>query len=95
MLAACTGLQWDAGNSEKNWELHQVSRGEAEQVFFNRPLIVAEDTTRSSREVRLAALGRSDDGRRLTVVFTLRGGLIRVISVRAQSRAERRVYEKA
>lgn len=94
-LAACTGFQWDAGNSEKNWDLHQVSRGEAEQVFFNRPLIVAGDDRHSQREVRLAALGRSDEGRRLMVVFTLRNGLIRVISVRDQSRTERRTYEKA
>ncbi len=35
------GFDWDEGNVNKNWESHQVSPHEAEQVFFNRPLIVA------------------------------------------------------
>lgn len=39
-LAACAGFQWDKGNSEKNWETHQVTRLEAEQVFFNRPVLL-------------------------------------------------------
>ena len=32
ILASCTGFEWDAGNAEKNWEQHRVSRGECEQV---------------------------------------------------------------
>jgi uncharacterized DUF497 family protein len=39
-LAKCRGFQWDEGNAEKNWVKHHVSRGETEQVFFNRPLVV-------------------------------------------------------
>ena len=40
-LARCTGFEGDAGNADKNWELHDVSRREAEEAFFNRPLVVA------------------------------------------------------
>jgi uncharacterized DUF497 family protein len=94
-LALCTGFEWDSGNSEKNWELHRVSRAEAEQVFFNRPIVVAEDTKHSEQEHRYAALGHTDDGRRLTIVFTVRETLVRVISARDQSREERRVYGQA
>ena len=42
-MRGCTGFEWDDGNSEKNWIRHRVSRGEAEQVFFHQPLVVADD----------------------------------------------------
>ena len=91
-LAQCNGFQWDAG---KNWDLHQVAQGECEQVFFNRPLLVAPDIEHSQREPRYAALGQTNAARRLAVVFTIRETLIRVISARDVSRRERRIYEQA
>lgn len=94
-LARCTGFEWDVGNADKNWETHEVARGEAESIFFNRPLIVASDLAHSQRERRYAALGRTDEGRLLTVVFTVRATLVRVISARDMSRRERRIYEHA
>lgn len=93
-LAQCTGFQWDAGNAEKNWELHQVSQGECEQVFFNRPLLIAPDLEHAERERRYAALGQTNAARRLAVVFTIRRTLVRVISARDMSRRERRIYEQ-
>ena len=94
-LADCTGFQWDAGNADKNWERHQVTQGECEQVFFQRPLRIAGDLPHSQAEARYAALGQTAAGRRLTLVFTIRGTLIRVISARDMSRRERRLYERA
>jgi uncharacterized protein len=93
-LAQCTGFQWDAGNADKNWDLHEVSRGECEQVFFNRPRLVAPDVEHSPREPRYAALGQTTAARQLAVIFTIRGTLIRVISARDMSRRERRIYEQ-
>jgi uncharacterized DUF497 family protein len=93
-LAPCTGFQWDAGNLEKNWALHQVSQGECEQVFFNRPLLVAPDLGHPEREPRYAALGQTNAARRLAVVFRIRESLVRVISARDMSRRERRIYEQ-
>lgn len=88
------GFDWDAGNRRKSVEKHDVSQTEAEQIFFNEPLLVAPDTIHSLEEPRLHALGRTDDGRLLHVTFTLRGGgsLIRVISARDMSRRERAIY---
>lgn len=94
-LAACTGFEWDDGNADKNWDLHQVSRGEAEDAFFNRPFIIALDLRHSRKEPRYAALGVTSAGRRLTVIFTVRRTLIRVISVRDMSRQERKAYDQA
>jgi uncharacterized DUF497 family protein len=71
-----------------------VSQGECEQVFFNRPLVVVPDIARSGREPRYAALGGNNAGRRLALVFTIRGTLVRVISARDMSRRERRMYEQ-
>ena len=93
-LAECTAFEWDAGNADKNWERHGVTQAESEQVFFNRPVLVAADPTHSQAEPRYAALGQTSEERLLAVVFTIRGTLIRVISARGMSRRERRRYEK-
>ena len=87
------GFQWDEGNGSKNWTRHQVSQTEAEQVFLNRPLVVAAAPV--TDEPRQFAFGRTDAGRLLTVVFMVRGAHLRVISVRPMSRRERRSYDKA
>lgn len=91
-LRGCRGFQWDEGNSRKNWTKHRVSNGEAEQVFFNQPLVVGDDDQRWGAEARFYALGQTNRRRPLFVVFTLRSELIRVISARAMTRREREVY---
>jgi uncharacterized DUF497 family protein len=94
-LTMCTGFEWDAGNIDKNWERHQVSAAECEQAFFQRPVLIASDPEHSQTEPRFAALGHTAAGRLLSIVFTTRGTLIRVISARPMSRRERRLYERA
>ena len=88
------GFEWDEGNLLKNWEKHSVNHLEAEQVFFNEPLIVFEDLKHSLEESRWYVLGRTDKYRGLMIVFTMRGDKIRVISARDMSRKERKIYEK-
>lgn len=85
------GFDWSGGNAEKNWERHQVTPLEAEQVFFNTPLVVEADLAHSEREKRFYALGQTDDGRELFVAFTLRDRRLRVVSARDMSRKERKV----
>ncbi len=94
-LAQVEGFDWDEGNSRKSVEKHDVSQAEAEQIFFNDPLLIVEDVSHSAREPRLHALGRTDAGRLLHISFTLRGNgrLIRVISARTMHRKERLRYE--
>jgi uncharacterized protein len=91
------GFQWDAGNSRKNADKHAVSQGEAEQMFFNEPLLLLADERHSGAEQRFHALGLTDDGRHLHVTFTLRedGRRIRVISARDMHRKERTRYGQA
>jgi uncharacterized DUF497 family protein len=87
------GFDWDDGNIEKNWLSHQVTPQEAEQVFFNRPLVVADDAKHSRLEKRYMVLGQTDENRVLFIAFTLRKKRIRVISARDMNRKERKVYE--
>jgi uncharacterized DUF497 family protein len=87
------GFEWDDGNTTKTWTRHEVSQTEAEQVFFNRPVVMVN--ARPGAEARWFAFGRTDSDRVLTVVFTIRGPRLRVISARPMSRAERRKYGQA
>ena len=88
------GFQWDEGNARKNVDSHDVSQCEAEQVFYNQPLLIVEDTAHSQQEYRLNAFGITANGRRLHITFTMRnnGTIIRIISARDMSRRERRYY---
>lgn len=94
LLEQCGGFQWDKGNSEKNWIRHQVTNNECEQVFFNKPLIVADDPKHSQTEKRWYGLGRTDFNRLLFIVFTIRKNLIRIISARDMNKKERTVYHE-
>jgi uncharacterized protein len=90
-----TGFEWDAGNQTKSLDKHAVSGGETEQIFLNSPLKVLFDPAHSKVEPRFHAFGQTDAGRFLTVAFTVRTDLIRVISARPMNRRERKFYEKS
>lgn len=92
IVTDCKGFQWDEGNLDENWYLHQVTNGECEEVFFNLPLIIASDTKHSDQEQRLYALGRTDTNRWLFIAFTIRDELIRVTSARDMNDRETRKY---
>lgn len=91
-LPAFIGFDWDDGNRTKNWDKHEVAQYECEEIFFNRPLLIVPDKTHSPEEARYYSLGRTNGGRELALVFTVRGELLRVISARPMSRSERRLY---
>ncbi|MBY0509561.1 MAG: BrnT family toxin [Rhodospirillaceae bacterium] len=91
-----TQFQWDEGNARKSSDKHGVSQAEAEQVFFNDPLLLLEDDKHSVAEARYHALGKTDAARRLHITFTLRHNRtqIRVISARDMHRKERVHYDQ-
>ena len=93
-LEQIAGFEWDAANSRKSDDKHGFSQAEAEQVFLNEPLLIADDVKHSQSEPRFHALGKTTAGRRLQVAFTIRGSgaLIRIISGRDMSRQERARY---
>ena len=95
-LSKIIGFEWNEDNARKN-EHHGVSGAEAEQVFFNAPLLLLLDARHSDTEPRFHALGKTIEGRRLHITFTLRNAdqLIRVISARDMHPKERMNYEQA
>lgn len=94
-LAKIAEFDWDEGNARKN-EKHGVSMAEAEQVFFNEPLLLIADMKHSQKESRFHVLGKTDEERMLHITFTLRnaGERIRVISARDMHKKERTIYEQ-
>jgi uncharacterized protein len=92
---AVSGFDWDDGNRVK-CEKHGVSIHEIESVFGNDPLI-AHDTPHSRLEQRQRAFGRSDSGRPVFIVFTIRDvkgrPRIRPVSARYMHSKEVRRYE--
>ena len=91
------GFQWDSGNAYKNHNKHDVAQGEAEEIFFNQPLLIEGDEKHSLKENRFLALGVTNTMRLLSIIFTLRSQetLIRIVSARSMSKKERAFYEKA
>ncbi|MEW6116573.1 MAG: BrnT family toxin [Nitrospirota bacterium] len=94
IVSLVDGFDWVEGNINKNWEKHGVAHIECEEIFFNKPVMVKKDESRSMREHRYFALGKTDTERLLFIVFTVRGRKIRVISARNMSRKERKAYEQ-
>jgi uncharacterized DUF497 family protein len=95
-LSKIIGFDWDEGNARKN-EHHGVSMAEAEQVFFNAPLLLLPDARHNETEPRFHALDKTIEGRRLHITFALTDAdqLIRVTSARDMHRKERVIYEQA
>ena len=88
-----SGFEWDKGNVEKNKKKHNLYKWQIEEVFFNDPLLIFEDTKHSIDEFRWYALGKTDNEIKLMVVFTVRNNLLRVISARKMNQKERAYYE--
>jgi uncharacterized DUF497 family protein len=92
VFSSFTGFQWDDGNSHKNLAKHNVQNWECEQVFFNQPILILDDSGHSASEKRWAAFGKTDSNRLLVIIFTKRSNLLRVISARDMNNKERQYY---
>ncbi len=94
-LAKDIEFNWDQWNRQKNEIKHGVSSVEAESAFFDPNYKLFRDMKHSSpKEERLIMYARSSENRVLMVGFTIRSGLVRVITARSASKKERAVYEK-
>ena len=88
-----SGFEWDEGNKEKNKRKHNLDKWQIEEVFFNEPFLIYEDTKHSNYENRCYAFGKTDNELKLMVVFTVRNSLIRIISAGKMNKKERAYYE--
>jgi uncharacterized DUF497 family protein len=91
-------FEWDREKAAGNLERHAVTFFEATSVFVDPDALEVSDKKHSDAEARNLRIGMSDEGRVLTVVYTLRrsgdGETIRIISARRASRKERTAYAR-
>ncbi len=96
MTLQANGFDWDKGNRAK-CEKHGLSVSVIESLF-TRPLAILPDAAHSHSERRFRAIGRTETGRGVFIVFTLRRKgdemLIRPISARYIHKKEIEAYEK-
>ena len=94
MLVA--GFEWDHANRDK-CQKHGVSI-DAIEAAFQKPIAVVPDPRHSTAEERFKAIGVTDEGRHILIVFALRSRngetFIRPISARYMHRREVRHYEE-
>ena len=88
-MARLTDLEfdWDEGNEEKLLLRHDVRADEVEQLFRNTPQV------RRSGDAYLA-VGPTDEGRWLLVVFILREDRMRPFSARALTPNEKHRFRR-
>ncbi|MCB1033329.1 MAG: BrnT family toxin [Acidobacteria bacterium] len=84
-------VEWDDRKARSNQEKQGIAFEEAATCLLDPNALVQEDGL-SSRESRWILMGLSSRVRLLTVVYTLRGDRIRLISARKATRKEARQY---
>ncbi len=93
---AAIRFEWDERKSASNLRKHGVSFHEAEAVFTDENALLADDPDHSTDEDRFVLIGVSHSLRVLLVFHCYRRSedVIRIISARKASRAERAQYEQ-
>jgi uncharacterized protein len=86
-------FEWDENKAESNFLKHGIQFEEAVTVFADPYLLFTEDSSHSQGEEREWAIGETEDGSLVVVVFTMRGEQIRIISARKATKRECQQYE--
>lgn len=87
-------FEWDEDKAARNQRDHGVAFAEAATVFDDPYFVVLTDDAHSANEQRYWIIGESDQRRVLLVVYTERGDATRLISARAATPREEKVYEE-
>jgi hypothetical protein len=87
-------VTWDRRKAAANLKKHKVSFEEASTVLADPLAITGADPDHSIDEVRWITFGLSSRRRLLAVSHTEEDDMIRIISARAATRPERRLYEE-
>jgi uncharacterized protein len=85
---------WDAAKATVNVKKHGVAFEEACSVFLDTLSTSGSDPDHSIGEARWLTFGMSAAGRVLVVSHTDQRDTVRIISARACTAAERKIYEE-
>jgi uncharacterized protein len=87
-------FEWNDREAAANRRKHEVSFDEAAGVFLDRLSVTGDDPDHSLDERRFVTFGVSTSGRLLVVAHIHWDDVIRIISARPATRAERKLYEE-
>jgi uncharacterized protein len=87
-------FEWDEVKAQQNAHKHRITFEEAVTIFSDPYLVTFPDDDHSDIEERFISIGQSNYGRILLLVHTDRGDVIRLISCRKATVAERTIYEQ-
>jgi len=92
-------FEWDENKARVNLQKHKISFDEARTIFIDPFLVTFVDEIHSEKEERFISIGLSENNRVLLAVHTEREEkaeevVIRIISCRKATPAERTTYEK-
>ena len=86
-------FEWNSRKASTNLEKHGISFETASEIFHDPFVqVVAEEIV--DDEEREAVIGMTVDWRLLYVVYVMREEVVRIISTRLVTNAERRNYEE-
>lgn len=89
---AKTRFDWDPDKDAENQRKHGVSFARAQYAFADRQRVIAKDEAHSQTEERFYCFGEVDGGV-LTVRFTYRASVIRIIGA-GYWRKGKAIYER-
>jgi len=85
-------FEWDGLKAASNLRKHTISFELACEAFFD-PFVLYLEDRRVAGEQRETIIGLTTNWQLLFVVYVLRNDIIRIISARLVSKAERKTYE--
>jgi len=94
MTSSHIEFEWDPDKAQRNLRRHQIAFEEAVTVFDDEFALIFEDEVHSFDEPRDILIGYSNHAHLLTVIFTERGQVVRLISARQATRNEKKRYEE-
>lgn len=87
-------FEWNPDKADENERKHGVSFPEAATVFGDPLSLTVADPDHSVGEARFLTIGMSHQQRLLVAAHADRDDVVRLISARAATRAERKIYEE-
>ena len=85
-------FEWDHAKAAVNEPIHGVRFDDATSAFYDPFVLTVGDDLHSEHEERRILIGMTDDLRLVTVVYTMRGEVTRIISARRATARERARY---
>jgi uncharacterized DUF497 family protein len=92
VIGAAMDFEWDSAKERANRKKHGVDFRTAARVFLD-PYVIEFDDRDATGELRFNAIGLVD-GRMLSVVYTMRGEVVRIISARGAEPHEKKKYHE-